>query len=442
MGIKDSAYNPYEGFSFREQEAMMKTGIYTRQPVLSKEDWVVLRDYIITMAPESLEISAREKIKKGVPQFHPLPIDMDSAKGSFITFLAVDTTGHSILLGDLAGNKLKYLAKQKKVNHMGNFTTAVTAYSEMGEEVFITTVGNLNPSEIASGRISRMTNCEIKQIVTNLHRPVYTDISDLNDDGVVELLVSEFGNLTGRLSLWSSKKGADYEEEMLLNQPGVIRTKIRDMNGDGKADIVIMTTQGNEGITILYQVNDLEFRAEQVLRFSPVYGNSWFQLIDYNGDGHDDIITVNGDNADNTYIQKPYHGLRIYLNDGKNTFDERYFYPLNGATRVVANDFDQDGDIDFGIVASFPDYEQCPECSFVYLENTDPENFIFEDYTLETSDLGRWLLLDSGDIDNDGDEDIVLSSFTYSFTPVPESLLSKWRNSDTDILILENNLIR
>ena len=70
-----------------------------------------------------------------------------------------------------------------------------------------------------------------------------------------------------------------------------------------------------------------------MLRFSPVYGTSWFEMIDYDGDGDDDIVTVNGDNADESYVLKPYHGLRIYLNDGNNHFEEKYFYPFYGATR-------------------------------------------------------------------------------------------------------------
>ena len=48
--------------------------------------------------------------------------------------------------------------------------------------------------------------------------------------------------------------------------------------------------------------------------------------------------------------------------------------------------------------------------------------------------------MDSGDFDQDGDTDIVLSSFTYGFTPVPEHLADIWDNTSTDILILENTL--
>ena len=273
-----------------------------------------------------------------------------------------------------------------------------------------------------------------------MHRPVHTLAKDLNNNGNLELVVSEFGNESGRLSLLFQNNNTGYNKKVLLNQPGCIRTLAKDMNMDGKTDLITITSQGNESITILYQEDNFQFRAERVLEFSPVYGNSWFELIDYNGDGYDDIITVNGDNADKSYVHKPYHGMRIHLNDGTNNFTESYFYPLNGATRVLANDFDQDGDIDFALISTLPDYDRSPELSFVYLENKNSELFHFEAQTLQKPNEGRWFLMDTADFDQDGDEDIVLSSFTYVFTPVPEYLSQYWNETNTDILILENIL--
>ena len=220
----------------------------------------------------------------------------------------------------------------------------------------------------------------------------------------------------------------------------MIRSVIKDMNGDGKKDIVALFSQGDENITIYYQLEDLKFRMDKVIRFSPIYGSSWFELIDYDHDGDDDIITVHGDNADQTYIPKPYHGLRLHINDGNNQFEEKYFYPMNGATRVVARDFDQDGDIDFGLLSTFPDYENPAEPSFIYLENKNASAFTFENSTLKESNYGRWLLMDAGDVDGDGDEDIILSSFLYSFTPVPIEKIDLWREKGIDIMILENKL--
>lgn len=171
-----------------------------------------------------------------------------------------------------------------------------------------------------------------------------------------------------------------------------------------------------------------------------MYGTSWFELIDYDSDGDDDIITVNGDNADRSNVLKPYHGLRIHINDGNNNFEEKYFYPFNGATRFSVNDFDQDGDLDFAIISTFPDYHKNPALSFVYLENTNSPAFKFMPYTFNESNLGRWFLMDTGDVDGDGDEDIILSSFLYSFTPVPEEFTEFWKEQNINILVLENKL--
>ena len=177
-----------------------------------------------------------------------------------------------------------------------------------------------------------------------------------------------------------------------------------------------------------------------IFRFGKTCGTSWFEIVDYNGDGLDDIITVQGDNADISYVHKPYHGMRIYLNKGGNEYAESYFYPMYGATRVLSRDFDQDGDIDFALISTFPNYMEFPERSFVYLENKDSDTYEFSTKILADPALARWFLMDASDIDDDGDLDIVLSSLTLGFTPVPDVLSDRWNNTNVDIMLLENLL--
>jgi len=119
-----------------------------------------------------------------------------------------------------------------------------------------------------------------------------------------------------------------------------------------------------------------------------------------------------------------------------------FFHPFYGATRSVSRDFDQDGDIDIALLSTFPDYDTRPVQSFVYLENKNSSNFSFEPFGLPKDISGKWFLMDAGDVDSDGDEDIILTSFTYSFTPLPEHLSKNWRESVVDMVILENGLIK
>lgn len=113
-------------------------------------------------------------------------------------------------------------------------------------------------------------------------------------------------------------------KKRLLDSPGVIKTMLRDMNDDGKDDLLV-TSQGDESITVFYQRATLVFEAEQLLRFSPVYGTSWFDLLDYDGDGDLDIATVHGDKADESFVHKPYHGMRIHINEGTSGIRESFF---------------------------------------------------------------------------------------------------------------------
>ncbi|HEY8971497.1 MAG TPA: VCBS repeat-containing protein, partial [Puia sp.] len=156
------------------------------------------------------------------------------------------------------------------------------------------------------------------------------------------------------------------------------------------------------------------FDQQEVLRFPPVYGSSYFELADFNQDGIPDILYTCGDNADYSQVLKPYHGVYIFINDGKNHFTQRYFFPINGCYKAMARDFDGDGDLDIATISFFADYVNQPEEGFVYLENE--ESFQFQPYSLPAARWGRWITMNTGDLDGDGREDILLGNFSVGPT--------------------------
>tara|TARA_E500000318_G_scaffold77225_1_gene71969 strand:- start:2093 stop:3583 length:1491 start_codon:yes stop_codon:yes gene_type:complete len=409
------------------------------RPKITINEWAQLEHYIVSNAPKTLkpiQVPKADTLKL----FTPKPFAVDAQNGAMITYLQFVDSLNQVYFGDLTGNLGFFNFDKENSEQLYQGKTPVTWYSKKDSVEIISEVGIIRPSELEKGKIIRRIGQDTLSIDQNFHRPVHTLLEDLNDDGKNEIVVSEFGNQSGRLSLLIENDSGQYDKKVLLNLPGAIRTVAKDMNNDGKKDIVALMTQSNESITVFYQTEDLVFEAKKVLEFSPVFGTSWFELVDYNGDGLEDIITVQGDNADISYVHKPYHGMRIYLNNGDNTYSESFFYPMYGATRVVSRDFDQDGDLDFALISTFPNYLEFPELTFVYLENKNSEDYVFTTNILEDPSMARWFLMDAADIDDDGDEDLVLSSLTLGFTPVPEVLSNRWKNSNVDILVLENTL--
>ena len=440
MGIITPEKHPYYSLPFHEQIAVIKTGVYPSKPLIPLEDWDLLQKYIIELAPDSLNNDNAIAESTPLSQFETMPIELDSIEGSLITYLKINDDSKNIIMGTRNGQLNEFSLNTKTSKLLGDFNSAIIDARILNDSIYVTNMGKMDPNEIPRGQSVVRHGNATAVLQDSLHRPVHTVYSDLNNDGNEEIVISEFGDLKGKLTLLQKDDFGFYKESTLLNLPGALRVIPKDMNKDGRDDLVVMFSQGDEAVYILYQEDNLEFTAEKVIRFSPVYGSSWFELVDYNGDGFDDIITVNGDNADRSFVNKPYHGMRIHMNDGENNFEETYFHPLNGATRVIANDFDKDGDLDLALLATFPDYENHPEYNFVYLENINSEQYQFKQQHFNDIKMGRWFLMDAADIDADGDEDIVLSSLTFSFTPVPEYLEKAWKESKIDLLILENTL--
>jgi hypothetical protein len=251
-----------------------------------------------------------------------------------------------------------------------------------------------------------------------------------------DYLICEFGNYTGSLVAYENLGHGKFKAHVVYGLPGTLKVVIRDTNHDQWMDIVLLAAQGNEQIALLTNQGNFHFAISPLLRFPPVYGSSYFELVDFNKDGHFDILYTNGDNADFSNILKPYHGIRIFMNDGNNKFTESWFYPMYGATKAIAHDFDQDGDLDIASISFFPDFDRHPEEGFLYFENVGNQ---FTPYSVSASSSGRWLVMDASDIDKDGDYDLVLGAYNMNFF-VPPKLLDQWSKKDISLLVLINTV--
>jgi hypothetical protein len=186
--------------------------------------------------------------------------------------------------------------------------------------------------------------------------------------------------------------------------------RVNDFNGDGFYDIIALYAQGDDRMVIYYNDGRGNFGANSdiILRFPAVYGSMYMKLYDFNKDVNMDILYVHGDNFDHSQILKPYHGVRIYENDGTNHFERKYFYPIYGAAKAQANDFDLDGDLDLIVAANFADLKNNPERGIMYFECTGL--YDFEPYAFEIAGENQWNTMDIGDIDKDGDDHVIIGA--------------------------------
>lgn len=439
LGLSINGYDPYEGLSWINKSLISQTGTYPEQPLISVEEYTLLHKYLIANAPEELDQGNRPDEGKPLVAFEEEAISLDKKGGANISMIQYDSLDHEFKIGTISGALIR-LNEQRRDTFATTYSPVVSWTRLEGEEL-IGEIGILPPSEIREGTLGIRKGENILPIARTLHRPVDFHVADLDGNGTEEIVACEYGDYTGALTLWKQDEEGKYTSELLLNLPGALRVVAEDMNHDDKLDLIVAYGQGNEGVFIFYQEDSLAFRPEQVIQAEALYGTSWMELVDYDVDGDLDIVLAQGDNADYSYELKPYHGIRIYLNDGQSHFEEAFFFPVYGATRVLAQDFDEDGDVDLAVCAYFPNFEGDPENAFVFLDHEDGTVFDFTSRRINSGSLGRWITADAGDYDGDGDVDILLGSFTHTPTPVPMNIQQVWNAPDApDLLLLRNNL--
>ena len=436
LGIRDPAADPYADLVPEEKDIIRQLNIYPDKPLLTKTQWDKIVKYYMDAAPEKLLLIKSDTIYAGT-RFKTNLVYVGDAQYPKTTLLEFDTLSRSLYLGD-AQNML-YVMNDRLEFKSAWFTESAPVDIDfpLNHPPRLLTIGTFNPSDQKKGRLLSFDTvggfqAESLINIDQLTRPVQFATADLNMDGAEDVVICGFGNNRGELAWYESYD--PLKKHVLKALPGARKVEIKDMDRDGKPDIIALMAQAWEEIVIFYNQGNGKFREEMVLQFPPLFGVSFFELADFNDDGHPDILLSNGDNWDYSPIEKNYHGVRIFENNGRNKFTEKYFFPLMGASRAVARDFDLDGDLDIAAIAMYSK-EQLPEHNFVYLENIN--NARYQPFYFPEAASGKWLTMEVADLDQDGDVDIVLGSYIHTVVEATQ-LMSVGITNFPQLLVLRN----
>jgi hypothetical protein len=417
-----------------------------KKAVITWTEWQRIVAFYKAMAPQKLTLPKQSANVDWANFALKLPAKASvGSKPAMTSMIKFDTISKSLYTADAYNNLLAWNTglKSRRLKKMSSPVTEANFFKSGNgtTQAVFTCIGVLPPNDLLRGSLQQLNlsgkGVDSVMIADSLPRPVYTTAGDFNNDGLQDYLVCGYGNKRGALMLVEQQRNHTFKKKIIRAVPGAIQLETGDFNHDGWLDVMCLFAQGDEGIWMFTNDKNGGFISRNLLRFPPVYGSNSFRLVDVNNDGQKDIVYTCGDNYDFSAVLKPYHGLYVFTNQGSYNFKQTWFYHINGASKVMSADFDGDGDLDMAVIAFFADFKYNPAEGFTYLEQTAPGKF--KPHRIPIQKYGRWLAMEVADIDNDGDQDIILGNFSvYGDKAVNQSELKHGWNMYNPIIVLEN----
>ncbi|MHB1555889.1 MAG: FG-GAP and VCBS repeat-containing protein [Isosphaeraceae bacterium] len=329
-------------------------------------------------APESLPIiprtpdgpgPARKLVREEIPGPHP---DQPAAISHVSLVHLTDPKRPDILACDMAAGEL-LLRRAVRPNARAEVLASDLAHpahatvSDLDrdgvDDILVADLGSPIPSDDRLGRVlwlrgRKEGGYETRILLSRLGRVCDVEPADFDGDGDLDLVVAVFGwHVAGEILLLEQRRSPSGSPEFIRRtldtRHGTIHVPVVDLNRDGRPDFVALIAQEFE--TVVAFLNEGEGRFAKRTLFSaphPAFGSSGIEMVDFDRDGDLDAVLSNGDVYDSPLI-KPYHGVSWLENLGPDRpFARHEVGAFYGAQRALALDIDGDGDLDI-VATSF-----------------------------------------------------------------------------------------
>jgi Flp pilus assembly protein TadD len=423
--------------------------VRTRIPdrlLIGREDFHAIHHYLVDAAPsEPLPPPEKPPVTNSMPWFRVSALTADQTDSAWITLVSIDSNTRRLFVGEAYPSGLAIFDRNRELLRRVPLPSQPVAVQTRDGGFDLTLIGDFDVDRRRGGVLRFEEGGKAlasRSALRDYFRTSHSRFVDLTGDGREDLVVCGFGEFDrGRFAWFENLGDGGYREHVLLERAGALRVEVEDFTRDGRRDLLVLFAQGRQELILFENLGDRRFQARTLLEQFPGFGYNDFLIADFNGDGHSDLVTVNGNNME--FDDPPlrgYHGIRVYLNDGRMKFTEKYFYPMFGALRAVAGDFTGDGTLDVAAVSYFPDWTAERPETFVLLAHQG--GLRFRPYTLEEARWGRWLALHAGDLTGDGRLDLVLGN-APQVRGIPPARQPTFRDRSRDVppvLILEQRI--
>ncbi len=419
-----------------------QSGLFPSEALISDNEWQAIIDFYDKNSPENLPVEQKLSLypESNVFEYEVLPWKTSGEGLTYLNFINnIYQIGFNTDKGAAYYAKIHTSGAQQKSYQLKYPLVDVESYN--GVELLLS-MGRMYNIDEPTGSISILRNSP-ELLIGTLQRPVDFILDDFDKDGILDILVAEFGKYLGGINIYTNK--GQFEKNNLYPKSGAINFVIRDINNDGLKDFYVLVAQEDESIYLFINKGDFKFEKHQLLSLPSYFGTTHFELLDFDKDGDEDIICSSGDNDDFNTAQKsylkPYHGIRIFENLGNQKFNQVWFHKQEGAYGTACADYDNDGDIDIASIGYYASLKNKSREAFIYFENISTSNkkLEFKAYSPLKGNDNCFMLIKSKDIDNDGDLDIILGSNSRIFSGErKDSINDKWQKNGGIISILRN----
>ncbi len=305
-------------------------------------------------------------------------------------------------------------------------------------DLLVAVLGQLFPTNDPVGSVVILENIgqmrfKPRVLLDEVARVADVQGGDLDEDGDLDLVVTQFGYYDGGIQWLENQGNWKFESHQLQSLAGGIHGVVADIDQDGHVDITALVSQEIESIFAFYGDGSGAFQESKLYSAgNPDFGSAGISLFDLDGDGDLDILYCNGDAFDYSPPRPwPWHGFQWLENLGRAKFKVHRVLDFGGAVNARAADFDGDNDMDVFVASTFNDWESPESQSLILLKNAGNMNFISHPLANTPTHIQS---LDIGDLDGDGRLDLVTGGMHVSDPYDRVERVVWWQNVTRDAI--------